>query len=465
MSTAPATVLDQAHRLVRDAQVLPADEAALVLEQVATIAQAAQAEVLAGAERSGDLAESGCRTARSFAATILRRSPTDATAVAQVALNLVAFPRLAAAYRAGTAHTGNLRTIVRHLKPCGLAVLQAHEAQLLLLATQAGPREIDQFCGHLADLNRPDRDHAHAHALGQRSVRIARVGDLAHLDAMLDPVIADQLHATLAALTKATRTNPTRTNAASTAQAGDDPEAPEPALRKTYAERSADALETILATGMNTQDLPTQTRRRPHATLSVQVETLLGMHTTGKALLARFGLISTATAARVACDAAIRLVVKHGNRVLNVGTTTRVVTDRQLVALAETYQTCVAPGCGIRFADCDIHHLWWYSLGGPTDLDLQVPLCRSHHTWVHERGTTLTREHGQLVFRDPTGRTITNTHQTLTDQLDLLHPPPPTHTGEWPDSPYLHGRWGWSGQDPDPPPGHAPPGHAPPLVS
>ncbi|MGH3315197.1 MAG: DUF222 domain-containing protein, partial [Nocardioidaceae bacterium] len=331
-------------------------------------------------------------------------------------LNLVAFPRQAEAYRAGLAHTCNLRTILRHLKPCGLAVLQAHERQLLMLATQAGPREIDQFCRHVADLNHPDRDHARTKALGQRRVRIARVGDLAHLDAMLDPVLADQLHATLAALAKATRTTQTTEDG--------------PPVTKTHAERSADALEAILATGMDTQALPTQTRRRPHATLSVQLETLLGMNTTGRALLARFGLISTATAARIACDAAIRLVVKHGARVLNVGTTAQVVTDRQLVALAETYQTCVVPGCAIRFADCDIHHLWWYSLGGPTDLDLQVPLCRSHHTWLHEGGTHLTREHGRLVFRDPRGRTITNTHQVLADQLTLLHPqPPPPRTG------------------------------------
>jgi len=162
---------------------------------------------------------------------------------------------------------------------------------------------------------------------------------------MLDPVIADQLQATLTAMTKAART-------AATAEATDLPE------RRTHGERCADALEAILATGMDTQALPTQTRRRPHATLSVQLETLLGMDTPGKAMLARFGLISTTTAARVTCHAAIRLVVKHGARVLNVGTTTRVVTDRQLTALAETYHTCVLPGCAIRFADCDIHHLW-----------------------------------------------------------------------------------------------------------
>jgi len=54
-----------------------ADEAATVLEQVSTIAQAAQAEILAAAERSGELKDSGCRSARSFAAAILRRSPAS----------------------------------------------------------------------------------------------------------------------------------------------------------------------------------------------------------------------------------------------------------------------------------------------------------------------------------------------------------------------------------------------------
>jgi hypothetical protein len=58
--------------------------------------------VLAGAETLWELKESGCRTARSFAATILHRSTADATALAQVALQLVAFPQLAeTAHRAG----------------------------------------------------------------------------------------------------------------------------------------------------------------------------------------------------------------------------------------------------------------------------------------------------------------------------------------------------------------------------
>jgi len=112
----------------------------------------------------------------------------------------------------------------------------------------------------------------------------------------------------------------------------------------------------------------------------------------GPALLARFGLIPRSTAARVACDASVRLVVKHGERVLNVGRARRVVSPRQRAALAEQYQTCVVPGCAIRFADCDIHHLWWWSPAGPTDHDLQVPLCGAHHLWLHEGDYTITCE-------------------------------------------------------------------------
>lgn len=146
------------------------------------------------------------------------------------------------------------------------------------------------------------------------------------------------------------------------------------------------------------------------------------------------------------------------------------VSARPRAALARTYPTCVLPGCGVRFGDCDIHHLWWWSLAGPTDLDLQLPLCPSHHRWLHEGGYTITREHDVLVFRDPRGRVIANRQPILQAQLDLLTQPPPhdtdhraaadtivEHHTTWTDHPYRTGRWGWTGADPAPPPGHAPP--------
>jgi hypothetical protein len=155
-----------------------------------------------------------------------------------------------------------------------------------------------------------------------------------------------------------------------------------------------------------------------------------------------------------------------------------VVADRQRAALAARYATCAMPGCAVRFADCEVHHLWWWSLGGPTDLDLQVPLCRSHHAWLHDGGYTIARQDGALVFRDPRGRVIANTGKILSDQLDLLYAehrrtrgpdsrvaadsrrkddPRPHLPDGWASTPYDHGTWGWTGLDPAPPPGHAPP--------
>ncbi len=436
---------------------LPVDERAVVLERLVTRFQAAQADTLIEGERSGELSDSGRATVRSFTTGILRRSLAEASQNAAVAHRLADFPKLAAAYRVGTAHTANLRAVVAHVSSCGLEVLQAHEEALVLLATKAGPAEIYTFCRELADTVRPDRDEAKVKATGSRMVKIVRVGDLAHLDAMLDPVLATQLKATLAAMAKAARTPADlRSDTGGGAERSTD--------ARSYAERSADALEQVLQRGMDTTHLPTQARRRPHAVVHLQWETLLGLPDSGRGLLARFGLIPASTAARIGCDALIRLIIKHGNQVLNVGRARRLVSDRQHAALAALHPTCVVPGCAVPFGDCDIHHLWWWSLGGPTDLALQVPLCKSDHIRIHEREYTISRDDGALVFRDRRGRIMGDPTQILNHQLDLLRadnadrasPSALTGTPEA-ESRYHNGSWGWTGQNPHPPPGHDPP--------
>ncbi len=117
-------------------------------------------------------------------------------------MHLVAFPKLTQAYEARRVHTPNLRTVVRHVSVCGLALLQEHEDALVALATRAGPAEVAVFCQALAEVHRPEGEEAKVRAAGSRSVRISAVGDLAHLDAMLDPALATRLKATLAATAK-----------------------------------------------------------------------------------------------------------------------------------------------------------------------------------------------------------------------------------------------------------------------
>jgi hypothetical protein len=80
MSKAPIPIVEQAQRLAASARMLPVDDAAKALEQAITVLQAAQAQVLVEGERSGELAAtSGCRTVRSFAMSILRRTAGDAS--------------------------------------------------------------------------------------------------------------------------------------------------------------------------------------------------------------------------------------------------------------------------------------------------------------------------------------------------------------------------------------------------
>ncbi len=202
MAKASAATVTQARSLCQSLRALPADDAAKALEQIATVALAVQAEILAEAQRAGELKDCGCRSVRGYATTILRRSVGDASMLAQVALHLADFPKLAEVYRAGGAHTGNLRAIVDAVFSCGLDVLQAHEPALVELATRARPGEIKQFCQILADLNHPDREQKKVQAQSGRMVRIARVGDLMHLDAMIDPALGAQLKATLTALAR-----------------------------------------------------------------------------------------------------------------------------------------------------------------------------------------------------------------------------------------------------------------------
>jgi hypothetical protein len=457
----------QAACLLEQARGLPVDEAARVCEQVATIAQAVQAEALIDGERSGALADSGCRTVGSFARTILRRSDAEAAKIARVARHLVDLPALAGVYRAGLAHTANLRAIVEYVPRCGLAVMQDHEMQLVAVATACGPRQVHAFCQRLLEVTRPEHDRDTVTAAGLRMVRIHRVGDLAHVDAMIDPEVAGRLKTCVAAM----------------AQAARDPGEPRP-----YGERQAEAFEDILTHGLTHAMAATdgagasaaktspRARSRTQAVMHVQLETLLGMDGYGRAWLERFGLIPTGLAQRLSCEALVRLVVKHGDLVLNVGTATRSHTHAQRVALSAVHTTCVMPGCGIAFADCNMHHLWWHSLGGPSDLDLLVPLCGTHHRRLHDGDYSITKEHGILVFRDRTGRTIANTTQALADQLHQLHQHTDTgptggaceqchplaeeiltDIGGWPHTHYHHDTWGWNGHNPNPPPGHAPP--------
>lgn len=120
------------------------------------------------------------------------------------------------------------------------------------------------------------------------------------------------------------------------------------------------------------------------------------------------GRISARAARRLACDAAIRRVVKQGREVLDLGRSERLVTAAQRRALTLRDRGCVFPGCDRPPGRCRSHHIVHWVHGGATDLDNLCLLCDAHHNAVHERGFGLTRNAvGDIVVTRPDGQVLT----------------------------------------------------------
>ena len=89
-----------------------------------------------------------------------------------------------------------------------------------------------------------------------------------------------------------------------------------------------------------------------------------------------------------ACASRVRTVVsqrrRHGRRrPLDVGRSSRLVTDKQWRALLLRDRCCAYPGCGSR-RNLQAHHVVHWLDGGPTDMDNLVLLCERHHHRHHE---------------------------------------------------------------------------------
>jgi 5-methylcytosine-specific restriction endonuclease McrA len=122
------------------------------------------------------------------------------------------------------------------------------------------------------------------------------------------------------------------------------------------------------------------------------------------------------TMRRIACDAEIIPIVLDSDRVvLDVGRERQTATRHQRHALRAMHPTCAYPGCTVRFADCDVHHLIPWQRGGHSDIDNLLPLCSTHHHAAHEGGQTITLHHD---------RTVTVTHPNGDTLARREHAPP-----------------------------------------
>lgn len=147
----------------------------------------------------------------------------------------------------------------------------------------------------------------------------------------------------------------------------------------SHAQAAADALVTLADHYSSCGKAPQHGADRPRILVNIDYDTLVGK--LGTATLLNTGdRITAREARRLACDAEILPVVMGGDSVpLDVGRERRLFTStlRQLVIRRD--QGCAFPGCDRGPADCQVHHIVSWYLGGVTSLSNGVMLCTFHH--------------------------------------------------------------------------------------
>ncbi len=179
----------------------------------------------------------------------------------------------------------------------------------------------------------------------------------------------------------------------------------------THAQAAADALVTLADHYSSCGEAPQYGADRPRVLVNIDYDTLLGA--LGTATLLNTGdRIIAREARRLACDAEILPIVMGGDSVpLDVGREQRLFTStlRQLVIKRD--QGCAFPGCDRGPADCEVHHIVSWFLGGVTSLSNGVMLCTFHHHVVEpdpndpNAGWLIRLDtHGNPEIAAPTGR-------------------------------------------------------------
>jgi hypothetical protein len=375
---------------------------------------------VAAFDSSGASVDDGASTAASWLRSMTRLGRRDASGLVHQARQLRDLTATAEALRAGSISSEHARQIAkaRATSAMDAAGFAPYEAVLVELATKASPDEVKAAVQQLVDLEAPERDKQLLDTLADRSLTIRPVGDLVKVDAVVDKVTAEALVAGVEALSR---------------RAGEDDQ-------RSWHVRRADAFSELILLGLDSGELPLSGRAKPHVALTMTLDQLAGIAGTGP-LLKRFGRIPLVSAQRLACDAVLtRFITDPSGEVLDVGRSSRHTNAALGKAVAQMYDTCAYPNCATPVTRCDIHHVHWWSHGGPTDRANLLPLCKHHHLFVHEHGYTIQTSLGRdgtprsgpqrWTFTSPRGAPIPDHRQTLratVHQLSLMPDPLDAH--------------------------------------
>ncbi|MGB9012304.1 MAG: DUF222 domain-containing protein, partial [Aeromicrobium sp.] len=350
----------------------PDTDALRAIQTAQDALDAAKAAHLAGLEQSRGFEADGASSVTSLVRSRLLVSAPEAHALTRAGSTLVQLPRVAEAAQVGAIRLEHVNVFSYGLRHIGTRVVTDAQDWLLQVAQTCEPAELRRVMRALRAATYPgELDDAWAKGMDKADLQVNAVPEGFHVTGFLPIQVGSRFRTVLDSL--------------SAPVDADD--------QRTGPERRVDAIDQLCQQILDA-GLPSDKGVRPHVSVTADAETVhaAATHTRGttsdpmvSADLAGFGPIGPELLSMIGCTADVTPILTHQmpnfsqSRVLNVGRTHRLATLKQRRAvLARQEGRCAAPGC--RNTHPEIHHVVWWSRGGPTDLDNLVGLCsRCHH--------------------------------------------------------------------------------------
>ena len=169
---------------------------------------------------------------------------------------------------------------------------------------------------------------------------------------------------------------------------------------RTGGQRMHDAFRAVLKLALRAGELPSSGGIPATVLITMTAEQF--QTGTGLATTSYGQKLSVDQALRLADQAAIAWIVRNSKGgILNYGTTRRVATDKQTLALIARDQGCCFPGCADPPERTERHHIVPWREGGQTDLDNLCLLCGFHHHRIDTGGWQVTMRDGVPWFLPP----------------------------------------------------------------
>ena len=363
----------------------PSTDALRVLELASNAIDAAKAQLTVEMGETLEYEAEGYSSVKAWLRDQLRLGSRRANELVRSGVTLRQIPEaaeLASAGEVSLEHVKHLSYAVTHV---GASHTRDMLPELLDVAVSAEPAALHEVVRALRDAVYPDElDQAWIDGMAREDFQVNPVPDGFHINGFVNSTTGTKLSTLLQSL--------------SAPQGAGDP--------RTCAQRRVDGLEQLLDAVLN-NGLPGDKGVRPHLTLTIDATSLMDEAGTGE--LVGFGNIGVRQLQEMLCEADLTPVATGGkDGVLDVGRSSRLATPRQRTAvLARQGHQCASPGC--RAPVVHIHHVVWWSRGGPTNLDNLIGLCPRCHRAVHA---------GDIVI-DPDTHEFTDKHHRL---LPGCHP-------------------------------------------